>query len=160
MSTVFQVWNGIKRFRLLDSSRSRMMYKPILPTLFFFFLVRGNFILPENVFCGSRWGSKILAVPSSYKKCTSWLELETYYTDLKFFTITLRLLKTILPTLPCDWMQGQLIGDGLTFQFPGPGPTHPPTWRSWLKPLSSLNTVENYGQSNSNSLQQRSTINI
>jgi hypothetical protein len=37
MSTVFQVWNGIKRFRLLDSSRSRMMYKPILPTLFFFF---------------------------------------------------------------------------------------------------------------------------
>lgn len=27
----------------------------------------------------------------------------------------------------CDWMEGQLIGDGLTFQIPGPGPTHPPT---------------------------------
>lgn len=39
----------------------------------------------------------------------------------------MKIKEPILPTLFWDWMEGQLIGDGLTFQFPGPGPTHPPT---------------------------------
>jgi len=45
---------------------------------------------PENVFYGLRWASKTPAVPGSYKRYTSRLELETCCADLKPFTITLR----------------------------------------------------------------------
>jgi len=50
----------------------------------------------QNEFYGPRWASKILAVPKFYKRCTSWFELEIYYTDFKLFVITLRSLKTVL----------------------------------------------------------------
>jgi hypothetical protein len=48
----------------------------------------------KRVLCELKWASKIPAVPDSYKKYTSWLELETCYADLKFFAITPRLLRT------------------------------------------------------------------
>jgi hypothetical protein len=41
----------------------------------------------ESVHCGFRWASKTPAVSGSYKRCTSWLELEICCTDFKPFTI-------------------------------------------------------------------------
>jgi len=61
----------------------------------FFFLDLRKSYLSKNIFYRSRWGSKTLSVPDSYKKCTSWLELETCYANLKPFIITLRLLGTL-----------------------------------------------------------------
>jgi len=55
----------------------------------FFFWIRENLISLESVLCGSRWGSKTLDIPGSYKRCMPWLELETYCADLKPFIITL-----------------------------------------------------------------------
>jgi hypothetical protein len=49
---------------------------------------------PKSTLCGPRWASKTPAVPSSYKRCTPWLELETCCVDLKSFAITLRPLRT------------------------------------------------------------------
>jgi hypothetical protein len=62
--------------------------------MFFFFLDSRKPHSSESVLCGPRWASKNPAVPDSYKRCTSWLELETCCADLKPFTITLRLLRT------------------------------------------------------------------
>jgi len=63
----------------------------------FFFLDSRKPHPPESALCRPRWASKTLAVPDSYKRCTSWLELETCYADLKPFAITLRPLNpTIL----------------------------------------------------------------
>jgi len=50
----------------------------------FFFYLRKLQLL-ESVLYGSRWVNKTLAVPGSYKRCISWLELETYCADLKSF---------------------------------------------------------------------------
>jgi len=52
----------------------------------------------ESALCGSKWGSKIPAVPDSYKSCTPLLELETCCADLKSFTITLHPLKMNTPS--------------------------------------------------------------
>ena len=60
---------------------------------FFFFNLRKLHLL-KSVFYGLRWASKIPAVSDSYKRCTPWLELETCYTDLKSFAITLYPLRT------------------------------------------------------------------
>jgi hypothetical protein len=49
---------------------------------------------PKNIFCEFRWACKTLNVLNSYKRCTSWLELETCCADLEPFIITLRLLET------------------------------------------------------------------
>lgn len=46
----------------------------------------------KKAFCGLRWISKTPIIPDSYKKYTSWLKLETYYANFKFFTTTLRSL--------------------------------------------------------------------
>jgi hypothetical protein len=59
---------------------------------YFFFLNSRKPHLPENVLCGLRRASKIPTVPSSYKRCTSWLELKTCVADLKPFIITPRSL--------------------------------------------------------------------
>jgi hypothetical protein len=59
---------------------------------FFFFRFEEIYLL-KNVFCWFKWASKILAVSGSYKRYTSWFELETCYADLKPFAITLRLLR-------------------------------------------------------------------
>jgi len=55
----------------------------------FFFLNSRKLHLPESALCEPRWVSKTPAVAGSYKRCTSWLELETYCVDLKPFAITL-----------------------------------------------------------------------
>jgi hypothetical protein len=47
----------------------------------------------ESALCGPRWASKTSAIPGSYKRCTSWLELETCCVDLKPFAIMRRLLE-------------------------------------------------------------------
>ena len=65
-----------------------------MPLNSFFFLDSKKPHLPENALCGSKRESKILAVPGFYKRCTSWLELETCCADLKYFAITLRPLRT------------------------------------------------------------------
>jgi hypothetical protein len=62
----------------------------------FFYYYSGKLYFLKNTLCGLRWASKIRVVPDSYKRCTSWLELETYCADLKSFAITLRLLRTFL----------------------------------------------------------------
>jgi hypothetical protein len=54
-------------------------------TFFFFDLRKPHFL--ESVLCRFRWASKTLTVPGSYKRCTSWLELETCCADLKPFGI-------------------------------------------------------------------------
>jgi len=55
--------------------------------LFFFFGFEKIYFL-KSVLCGSRWTSKTSAIPSSYKRCTPWLELETCCANLKLFAIT------------------------------------------------------------------------
>jgi hypothetical protein len=57
---------------------------------FFFFWIRGKPHPQESALCGLRWASKTPAVPSSYKRCTPWLELETCCANFKPFAITLR----------------------------------------------------------------------
>jgi len=57
------------------------------PTLYFFFLFEEIHFL-KSVFYESRWVIKTPAILGSYKKCMSWLELNTYYIDLKPFDIT------------------------------------------------------------------------
>jgi hypothetical protein len=51
--------------------------------LFFFYSKKPHYL--ESEFHGSRWTSKTLTVTVFYKRCMSWLELETYYANLKFF---------------------------------------------------------------------------
>lgn len=51
----------------------------------------------------SRWASKTLAIPDSYKKCTPWLKLEICCTNLKSFTITLRWISLSIFTI---WKKG------------------------------------------------------
>jgi hypothetical protein len=63
--------------------------------IFYFFLGFEETQPLKSVICKYRWASKILVVPSFYKRYTSWLELETYYTNFKFFTITLHLRKKL-----------------------------------------------------------------
>jgi len=58
----------------------------------FFFEFEETLFL-KSVFYRFREASKTSAVPSSYKRCTSWLELETCCADLKSFIITLCLLR-------------------------------------------------------------------
>jgi len=65
----------------------------VLFCLDFFFLDSRKPHLLKSVLCELRWASKTPAIPGFYKRCMSWLELETCCTDLKSFTITLRLLK-------------------------------------------------------------------
>jgi hypothetical protein len=62
--------------------------------LFFFFLIRET-PPPESALCGLRWTSKTPAVPGSYKRCTSWLELETCCENL--FQYLLTCLSDMLP---------------------------------------------------------------
>jgi hypothetical protein len=62
--------------------------------LIFFFLDSRKPHPPESALYGPRWASKTPAVPGSYKRCTPWLELETWCADLKPFVITLRPLGT------------------------------------------------------------------
>jgi len=75
--------------------------RSIIYSFFFNFLFKYFFFwfeetpTPESVFCGPRWVSKTLAVPGSYKRCTSWLELETCYANFKPFVITPRSLEAI-----------------------------------------------------------------
>ena len=66
---------------------------------FILFYSRKPYLL-ESVHCGFRWASKTPAVSGSYKRCTSWLELEICCTDFKPFVITLRGLETA--NLKCD----------------------------------------------------------
>jgi hypothetical protein len=61
--------------------------------IFFFYLRKLH--LPESALCGPRWASKTPAVSDFYKRCTSWLELETYCANLKSCIITLRHLDTL-----------------------------------------------------------------
>ena len=69
--------------------------KCIFPhTKYIFFWIQENPTSPENALYKSRWASKTLTILSSYKKCTPWLELETYHADFKPFAITLHPLKT------------------------------------------------------------------
>ena len=70
----------------------------VLFCLDFFFLNSRKPHLSKSVLCEPRWASKIMVIPDFYKRCTSWLELETCCVDLKLFTITLRPLGTFL-----DW---------------------------------------------------------
>jgi hypothetical protein len=53
----------------------------------FFFYSRKSHS-PKNALCRPRWASKTSAIPGFYKRCTSWLELETCYADLKSFAIS------------------------------------------------------------------------
>ena len=85
--------------QVMEARKSRF------PSLFLsFFSTPQNFFLSKkphplkSVLCGSRWASKTPAVPDSYKRCTPWLELETYCADLKLFAITLRPLPSFFST--------------------------------------------------------------
>jgi hypothetical protein len=61
----------------------------------FFFLDSRKPHLPKSAFCETKWVSKTLAVPGSYKRYTPWLELEIYSANLKSFIITPRSLGTL-----------------------------------------------------------------
>jgi hypothetical protein len=77
------------------SSPPRSIIKHPLPVILPYFFWDSS--IPrflESVLCGFRWRSKIPAILGSYKRYTSWLELETCCTDFKPFTITLRPLGT------------------------------------------------------------------
>jgi hypothetical protein len=66
--------------------------KQTWPDITLFYLRKPYFL--KSVFYRFRWTSKISIVPDFYKRCISWLELETCCADLKPFNITLRPLKT------------------------------------------------------------------
>jgi hypothetical protein len=73
-----------------------LAYRFHAPTnYFFFFLDLRKSYLSKNAFYGFRWTSKTPTVPNSYKRCTSWLELETCCADLKLFAITSHPLRPI-----------------------------------------------------------------
>ena len=63
---------------------------PKFAITFFFFLDSRKPHFLKSIFYEFRWVSKTSAIPSSSNRYTSWLELETCYTDLKPFVITLR----------------------------------------------------------------------
>jgi len=85
-------WHWMKHMRCRLTSHTSVYVQA--PTNFFFFDLRKPYFL-KNIFCESMWANKTLAVPSSYKRCTSWLELETCCADLKLFAITPHPLRPI-----------------------------------------------------------------
>jgi hypothetical protein len=69
----------------------------------YLFWIRGNFHFLKSVLCGSRWTIKTPAVPGSYKKYTSWLELEICYAYFKLFVITPCLREYLYRTRYLTW---------------------------------------------------------
>jgi hypothetical protein len=65
----------------MKSSMKNQKYEQLRTNMIFFLFEETP--PPESALWGSRWASKTPAVPSFYKRCTPWLELETCYVDLE-----------------------------------------------------------------------------
>ena len=73
----------------------------------------------ESALCGSRWAGKTPAVSDSFKRCTPWLELETYCANLKSFAITLCPLRISSMDIFFFWIWGNPTSWKAHFVGPG-----------------------------------------